>query len=150
MRDLLEYLTKALVDSPEAVSVESFEEDDGTLVLELHVASDDIGKVIGRSGRTVNALRTVIRASAVKQGRRRDPWRAAGGRRRRPRAGRVPCGRSRRLRDRGRGPGAAGHSRAVVRSARGRRRGATRPVRLRRGQTDRPRCPLYRGRPVLP
>jgi uncharacterized protein len=70
MQDLLEYLTKALVDSPSAVSVESFEEDDGTLVLEVHVAPDDIGKVIGRSGRTVNALRTVIRASAVKQGRR--------------------------------------------------------------------------------
>jgi predicted RNA-binding protein YlqC (UPF0109 family) len=70
MQDLLEYLTKALVDSPGDVSVESFEEDDGTLVLELHVAPDDVGKVIGRSGRTVNALRTVIRASAVKQGRR--------------------------------------------------------------------------------
>ena len=70
MQDLLEYLTKALVDSPEAVSVESFEEDDGTLVLELHVASDDIGKVIGRSGRTVNALRTVIRAASVRDGRR--------------------------------------------------------------------------------
>jgi uncharacterized protein len=70
MEDLLEYLTKALVDSPQDVSVESFEEDDGTLVLELHVAPDDVGKVIGRSGRTVNALRTVIRASAVKHGRR--------------------------------------------------------------------------------
>jgi predicted RNA-binding protein YlqC (UPF0109 family) len=70
MQDLLEYLTKALVDSPEDVSIESFEEDDGTLVLELHVAPDDVGKVIGRSGRTVNALRTVIRASAVKHGRR--------------------------------------------------------------------------------
>jgi predicted RNA-binding protein YlqC (UPF0109 family) len=70
VEDLLEYLTKALVDSPEDVSVESFEEDDGTVVLELHVAQDDVGKVIGRSGRTVNALRTVIRASAVKHGRR--------------------------------------------------------------------------------
>ena len=70
MEDLLEYLAKALVDSPEDVSVESFEEDDGTVVLELHVAQDDVGKVIGRSGRTVNALRTVVRASAVKQGRR--------------------------------------------------------------------------------
>ena len=70
MKDLLEYLAKGLVDSPGDVSVDSFEEEDGTLVLELHVADDDVGKVIGRSGRTVNALRTVIRASAVKHGRR--------------------------------------------------------------------------------
>ena len=70
MKDLLEYLAKGLVDNPEAVSVQSFEEDDGTVVLELEVADDDVGKVIGRNGRTVNALRTVIRASSVKQNRR--------------------------------------------------------------------------------
>jgi predicted RNA-binding protein YlqC (UPF0109 family) len=70
LKDLLEYLAKGLVDRPDEVSVESFEEDDGTLVLELHVADDDVGKVIGRSGRTVNAIRTVIRAAAVKHGRR--------------------------------------------------------------------------------
>ena len=70
MEDLLEYLAKGLVDRPDTVEVESFEEDDGTIVLELHVADDEVGKVIGRNGRTVNALRTVIRASAVKHGRR--------------------------------------------------------------------------------
>jgi uncharacterized protein len=70
MKELLDYLARALVDDPGAVSVESFEEDDGTLVLELHVAEDDVGKVIGRGGRTVNALRTVIRAAAVRDGRR--------------------------------------------------------------------------------
>ncbi len=70
MTDLLEYLASALVDAPEEVSVESFEEDDGTLVLELHVAEDDAGKVIGRGGRTVNAIRAVMRACSVKQGRR--------------------------------------------------------------------------------
>jgi predicted RNA-binding protein YlqC (UPF0109 family) len=67
---LLAYLARALVDEPEQVSVESFEEDDGTLVLELHVAEDDAGKVIGRGGRTVAALRTLMKACAVKQGRR--------------------------------------------------------------------------------
>jgi predicted RNA-binding protein YlqC (UPF0109 family) len=67
---LLLYLARALVDEPERVSVESFEEDDGTVVLELHVAEGDAGKVIGRGGRTVAALRTVIKASSVKQGRR--------------------------------------------------------------------------------
>ena len=70
MKELVEYLARALVDSPDQVSVESFEEDDGTVVFELHVADDDIGKVIGRNGRTVNALRTVVRASAVRHERR--------------------------------------------------------------------------------
>jgi predicted RNA-binding protein YlqC (UPF0109 family) len=67
---LLAYLARALVDEPEQVEVESFEEDDGTVVLELHVAEGDAGKVIGRGGRTVAALRTVMKACAVKQGRR--------------------------------------------------------------------------------
>jgi uncharacterized protein len=67
---LLAYLARALVDEPDQVSVESFEEDDGTLVLELHVAEDDAGKVIGRGGRTVAALRMLMKACSVKQGRR--------------------------------------------------------------------------------
>ena len=70
MKDLVEYLTKALVDRPDEVTVEEFEEDDGTIVFELTVAEDDVGKVIGRNGRTVNALRTVIRAAAVRHNRR--------------------------------------------------------------------------------
>ena len=70
MEALLEYLARAIVDEPDGVEVDSFEEEDGTLVLELRVADGDVGKVIGRNGRTVNALRAVVRASAVKQGRR--------------------------------------------------------------------------------
>ena len=66
MEELLAYLARALVDDRDEVSVESFEEDDGTVVLELHVAEDDVGKVIGRGGRTVNALRAVMRACAVR------------------------------------------------------------------------------------
>lgn len=69
MQDLLAFVVKGLVDRPDEVSVESFEEDDA-LVLELHVADDDTGKVIGRNGRTVNAIRTVMRACGAKQGRR--------------------------------------------------------------------------------
>jgi predicted RNA-binding protein YlqC (UPF0109 family) len=69
-RDLLEYLTKAIVDQPAKVKVEEFEEDDGTLVLELSVADDDYGQVIGRGGRTAQALRTVVKAAAVKDNRR--------------------------------------------------------------------------------
>lgn len=67
-RQLLEYLAEGLVDDPEAVSVEQFEEGDGTFVLELCVADDDYGRVIGRGGRTANALRTVVKAAATGAG----------------------------------------------------------------------------------
>jgi uncharacterized protein len=67
---LLEYLAQGLVEEPEEVSVEQFEEDDGTIVLELCVADGDYGKVIGRGGRTAHALRTVVKAAATGQGRR--------------------------------------------------------------------------------
>jgi predicted RNA-binding protein YlqC (UPF0109 family) len=70
MRDLLEYLAQGLVDHPEDVSVEQFEEDDGTIVLELCVADADYGQVIGRGGRTAHALRTVVKAAAVSEKRR--------------------------------------------------------------------------------
>ena len=63
MADLLEYLARQLVDRPEEVRVERAESDGGT-VLRLHVAPDDVGKVIGRKGRIARALRTVVRASA--------------------------------------------------------------------------------------
>ncbi len=70
MRELLVYLAQQLVDEPAKVEVEEFEEDDGTLVLELTVADDDYGKVIGRGGRTAQALRTLVKAAAVKDNRR--------------------------------------------------------------------------------
>ena len=67
---LLEYLARALVDDPDAVEVESFEEEDGTVVLELAVGDDDYGKVIGRGGRTANAIRSVVKAAAVREDRK--------------------------------------------------------------------------------
>jgi uncharacterized protein len=70
VRELLVYLAQQLVDEPGRVEVEQFEEDDGTLVLELSVAADDYGQVIGRGGRTAQALRTVVKAAAVKDNRR--------------------------------------------------------------------------------
>ena len=63
MAELLEYLARQLVDEPDAVRVETAEED-GTVVLRLHVAQDDIGKVIGRQGRLARALRGIVRAGA--------------------------------------------------------------------------------------
>ena len=68
MKELLEYLARALVSDPEAVEVEEFEEDDGTVVLELCVAADDYGRIIGRGGRTAHALRTVVKAAAASEG----------------------------------------------------------------------------------
>ncbi|WP_205698613.1 KH domain-containing protein [Conexibacter sp. SYSU D00693] len=70
MRELLEFLARRLVDEPDAVKVEQFEEEDGTVVLELSVGAEDYGRVIGRGGRTANALRTVVKAAAVKENRR--------------------------------------------------------------------------------
>lgn len=71
MEELLADLARGLVDSPDDVEVERFDEDDGTVLLELSVAEDDYGKVIGRGGRTAHALRTVVRAAAAGHSRRR-------------------------------------------------------------------------------
>ncbi len=71
MKDLLEYLARQLVDEPDAVKVEQFEEpEDNTVVLELSVADGDYGRIIGKGGRTANALRTVVKAAAIKEQRR--------------------------------------------------------------------------------
>jgi predicted RNA-binding protein YlqC (UPF0109 family) len=69
MDQLLEFLVRSLVDEPDVVTVETVEEDDAT-VLELRVADDDAGQVIGRRGRTIGALRTVMRAAGASQDRR--------------------------------------------------------------------------------
>jgi uncharacterized protein len=68
--DLVAELARRLVDEPDAVRVEEYEEADGTLVLELHVAEGDVGKVIGRQGRLARALRAIVRAGGVEAGRR--------------------------------------------------------------------------------
>jgi predicted RNA-binding protein YlqC (UPF0109 family) len=70
VKELLEYLVRSLVDDPDAVRVDQFDEPDGTVILELAVGEDDYGKVIGRGGSIASALRTVVRAAAVKENRR--------------------------------------------------------------------------------
>jgi uncharacterized protein len=67
--ELLTWLAKQLVDDPDAVRVEVVEREDAT-VLELYVAPDDRGKVIGRQGRLARALRTTVRASATESSKR--------------------------------------------------------------------------------
>ena len=69
MRELVEFLVRALVENPDEVEVEEFEED-GDLVLEVTVAEDDLGRVIGRGGRIANAIRTVARAAGARDDRR--------------------------------------------------------------------------------
>ncbi|MFH1834084.1 MAG: KH domain-containing protein [bacterium] len=68
MKELLEFLARSLVDHPDEVRVEEIESDNGVL-LRLSVAKDDVGKVIGKQGRIARALRTVVKAGAVKDGR---------------------------------------------------------------------------------
>ena len=69
MAELLAYLARQLVDEPDAVSVAETEKE-GAIVLELRVAKDDIGKVIGRQGRIARALRAIVRASGSHSHRR--------------------------------------------------------------------------------
>ena len=69
IRELLEYLARGLVEQPDQVRVREVHEDDA-VVLELSVADDDYGNVIGRGGRTASALRAVIKSAAAKRNRR--------------------------------------------------------------------------------
>jgi uncharacterized protein len=69
MRDTIEMVVKALVDDPEAVEVREVERN-GTTRIEVHVAQPDMGKIIGKQGRTVRALRSLVYAAGVKQHRR--------------------------------------------------------------------------------
>ncbi len=66
--EVLVYLAKSLVDHPDDVWVTTVEEDDGEYVLELRVHPEDMGKVIGKRGRTAKALRTMVKAAATREG----------------------------------------------------------------------------------
>jgi uncharacterized protein len=69
LTELVAFLARKLVDDPDAVRVEEEDRDD-VLVVRLHVAPDDVGKVVGKQGRIARALRTVVRAGGVREGRR--------------------------------------------------------------------------------
>lgn len=69
MRETVEMIVKAIVDDAEAVEVREFEQK-GTLIIEVRVAEADMGKIIGRQGRTVRALRSLLHAAGLKQHRR--------------------------------------------------------------------------------
>jgi len=69
VKELLEYMVKELVDNPEEVKITEEEEGDKTVIFKLHVSETDLGKVIGKKGRTANALRVVMRAASAKRGK---------------------------------------------------------------------------------
>jgi predicted RNA-binding protein YlqC (UPF0109 family) len=69
MKELVEFLAKSLVDHPDEITVRELERDHAT-VIELHVAPSDLGKVIGRQGRTARAMRTVLSAAGTRVRRR--------------------------------------------------------------------------------
>lgn len=69
MRELVELLAKSLVDNPDQVSIDVVESDK-SLVLELKVAPEDMGKVIGKQGRIAKAIRTIVKAAATREGKK--------------------------------------------------------------------------------
>jgi len=66
-KELVEYVARSLVDEPDQVKVTQVEDEEGT-VIELHVAEDDMGKVIGRNGSVAKALRTLLKVTAAREG----------------------------------------------------------------------------------
>ena len=69
LKELVEYIVKCLVDKPESVNVSEIAGEQA-IIIELRVASEDLGKVIGKEGRTARAIRTLVHAAATKEGKR--------------------------------------------------------------------------------
>ncbi len=69
MQELVKVLAKALVENPDAVEVEAVEENDRT-VLKLHVAQEDMGRVIGKQGRIAKAIRTIVKSAATRDNKK--------------------------------------------------------------------------------
>ncbi len=69
MKELVEYIVKSLVDNPDEVRVNAIEDRSET-TLELSVAADDMGRVIGKNGRVINSIRSLVQVSAAKEGKR--------------------------------------------------------------------------------
>lgn len=70
MGELVEMLAKALVDNPDEVQINEIEEDSKSIIIELKVASEDMGKVIGKQGKIANAIRTLVKSMAIKENKK--------------------------------------------------------------------------------
>lgn len=69
MKDLVTYIVKAIVETPDAVNVEESTLPDGKIILTIHTAPTDVGLVIGRMGKTINAIRSLVKIKAIKEGK---------------------------------------------------------------------------------
>ena len=70
MKELIEFIAKALVDSPDAITVSEDEDADGTILVKLAAAQSDMGRIIGKQGRTAKAIRTILGAASAKEHKR--------------------------------------------------------------------------------
>ena len=70
MKELIEFIAKALVDKPDAISVSETVDADGTIIVKLAAAQEDMGRIIGKQGRTAKAMRTLLNARATRENKR--------------------------------------------------------------------------------
>ena len=70
MKELIEFIAKSLVEKPEAVNVSQEEDDEGNILVKLAAASEDMGRIIGKQGRTAKAMRTLLNAKATRENKR--------------------------------------------------------------------------------
>ncbi len=70
MKELIEFIAKSLVEKPEAVIISEEQDDDGTILLKLAAAQEDMGRIIGKQGRTAKAMRTLLNAKATRENKR--------------------------------------------------------------------------------
>ncbi|TYO96072.1 RNA-binding protein with KH domain [Geothermobacter ehrlichii] len=70
MKELIEFIAKSLVENPEAITISEEEGEDGTILIKLAAAQDDMGRIIGKQGRTAKAMRTLLNAKATRENKR--------------------------------------------------------------------------------
>lgn len=70
MKELIEFIARSLVENPEAIQLSQEEGEDGTIVVKLAAAQEDMGRIIGKQGRTAKAMRTLLNAKATRENRR--------------------------------------------------------------------------------
>lgn len=70
MKELIEFIAKSLVENPDAVTLEEEEKEDGSILIKLGAAQDDMGRIIGKQGRTAKAMRTLLNAKATRENKR--------------------------------------------------------------------------------
>jgi len=70
MKELIEFIAKSLVENPEAITISEEENEDGSVLVKLAAAQEDMGRIIGKQGRTAKAMRTLLNAKATRESKR--------------------------------------------------------------------------------